>query len=95
MILDQIGELQTSEEALVKEMLQRPRIFDDENLRGFPQNRSQLEMIATQQIGTLEKIIELKEAQILKVNEILPCRWKSRSEILLIILLEALRKAWK
>lgn len=70
MILDQIGELQTSEEALVKEMLQRPRIFDDENLRGFPQNRSQLEMIATQQIGTLEKIIELKEAQILKVNEI-------------------------
>jgi hypothetical protein len=70
-IFQQISDLQDEEESIASEMLGRPRIFAEENVRDFPGNRPLLENTAKQQILSLQRIIELEKLQVERLDEIL------------------------
>jgi hypothetical protein len=74
--LSEINKLQDAEEIILGKMQSRPKVFSEESLQSFPDNRPHLESVAKLQIESVEQIIALEEDQIQRLQALaaLPVR---------------------
>ncbi len=69
-LLRDIDQILDQKETLLKDILRLPIIFNKEYVNGFPENRSFLKQLAEKQIDLFNKMNELDNAQIEKLEQI-------------------------
>jgi hypothetical protein len=69
-ILAEVGVLQERERSELDELTSRENIWFSGALNRFPENRLELELIARKQVETLTRILDINQAQVVKLRSV-------------------------
>ena len=68
--MSEVMQIQNKQDSIIKLMIERPKVFSDENIENFPNNRQFLQNTAQEQIELTNQLIQLDKEQISKLKEI-------------------------